>query len=134
MISTTTMEPQYLKVKDKKHDQWSNQKLLHHFHHAWNQLSSSIYSWDKTDFRVPGQTYFYRHIWPDPITIEGTFSFPAYIWACKKSAYFSLLEMQKISLLEMQKILESHDVKGHTRIWPCLTNKYWVGILIFNFP
>ena len=126
MTSATTVEPQYLKVKDKKHDHWSNQKLLHHFQHAWNQLSSSIYSWDKTDFRVPGQTYFYRHIWPDPITIEVTFSFPACIWACKRSAYFSLLEMQKI--------LESYDVKGHTHIWPCLPNSYWVGILIFNFP
>ena len=61
MISTTTEEPQYLKVKDKKHD-WSNQKLLHHFQHAKNQLNSSIYSGDKTDFRAPGQTYFYRHI------------------------------------------------------------------------
>ena len=87
MTSTTTVEPQYLKVRDKKHD-WSNQKLLHHFQHAKNQLNSSIYSWDKTDFRVPGQTYFYRHIWPDPITIKVTFSFPDYIWACKKSAYF----------------------------------------------
>ena len=38
MLSTTTEEPQYLKVKDKKHD-WSNQKLLHHFQHAKNQLN-----------------------------------------------------------------------------------------------
>ena len=43
MTSTTTVEPQYLKVKEKKHD-WSNQKLLRHFQHAKNQLNSSIYS------------------------------------------------------------------------------------------
>ena len=36
--------PQYLKVKDTEHDQWSNQKLLHQLHHAKNQFNSLIYS------------------------------------------------------------------------------------------
>ena len=36
------MELHYLKVKDTEHDQWSNQKLLHHFQHTKNQLHGLI--------------------------------------------------------------------------------------------
>ena len=53
MTNKTAVEPQYLKVKDTEHAEWSNQKLLHHFQHAKHQLNSSIYSLDKADFRVP---------------------------------------------------------------------------------
>ena len=53
MTNKTAVEPQYLKVKDTEHADWSNQKLLHHFQHAKHQLNSSIYSLDKADFRVP---------------------------------------------------------------------------------
>ena len=41
-------------VKDTEHNYWSNQKSLYHLQHAKNQLNSSIYYWDKADFRVPG--------------------------------------------------------------------------------
>ena len=36
MTNRTTVEAQYLKVKDTKDDYWSNQKLLQHFQHAEN--------------------------------------------------------------------------------------------------
>ena len=42
--NTTTVDPGHLKVKDTEFDQRSNQKLLHYYHHAKNQLNWSFHS------------------------------------------------------------------------------------------
>ena len=67
--------------------------------------SSSIYSWDKADFRVPGpkrsQPYLTMYI---PIVI---FSFP-------DTSEHSKNQLSSWFILEVQQII---DFKGHTYIW-----------------
>ena len=76
LTSTTTVELKYLKVKDKKHNYWSNQKLLHHFQHVKYQLNSLIYSSDKQILGL--RTYKFTEIFDreNSITIKITFSLP----------------------------------------------------------
>ena len=108
--NTTTVEPQYLKGKDRGNDSCVNEKLFHHFQHAKSQLNSSIY------FRVELQqilefcdlkdTPIFDHA--DPIIVEVTFSFLKYVLACNNSAGFIEIRVSCPFLTTVtQKLLKS---------------------------
>ena len=86
--------------------------------------SSSIYSWDKADFRVPGpkrsQPYLTMCI---PIV---TFSFPD-TYEHSKNQLSSFIH----SFLRCSRLENPYDFKGHTYIWtyPPITIK-----VTFSFP
>ena len=95
--------------------------FLNLFQHAKNQLNSSIYSWDKADFRT------LWHKKPCPFLTTPTQKLlKLFLTSLNLYLHAQIYSIHHF-ILEIKQILESNDLKSHPHLWTCLTKYFSIN-------